>query len=209
MEKQRARTTEEKELRKIKLLSSAKKIFSEYGFQGTKITMITENAGLSPAAFYLYFKNKIEIYRILSIEGTELLTKMVEKALSIKVKKCAPRIKALAEAYFGFFQKERAYYDIITVHHLGQKDFFQNMNLVPQLEKQSLDLLKILAMIIEEGINSGEFKKLNAWKTAVTLWGMMDGVLLMEVRKTTGYIDLDIKSLTAQFQLLCLEALKK
>lgn len=209
MEKQRARTTEEKELRKIKLLSSAKKIFSEYGFQGTKITMITEDAGLSPAAFYLYFKNKIEIYRILSIEGTDLLTKMVEKALSVKAKKCAPRIKALAEAYFGFFQKERAYYDIITVHHLGQKDFFRNMNLVPQLEKQSLDLLKILAMIIEEGIHSGEFKKLNAWKTAVTLWGMMDGVLLMEVRKTTGYIDLDIKSLTAQFLLLCLEALKK
>lgn len=209
MEKLRARTDQEKEERKHKLLISAKKIFYEFGFQGTKITTITNDAGLSTAAFYLYFKSKVEVYRLLSIEGTKILTGMVQQALSNHLQTCEEKIGALAAAYIQFFTDEREYFDIITVHHLGHKDFFANMNLVTQLENMSLELLKTLSAIIQEGVAKGEFRPLDSWKTAVTLWGMMDGVLLMEVKKTTDYIGLDIKELTRHFLQLCLLSLKK
>ncbi len=208
MEKLRARTSAEKEVRRLKLLKSARTIFSENGFQGTKINMITEHAGLSPAAFYLYFKNKMEVYRLLSIDGTRILKDMISKALSSEKGDCVQLIKALSGAYFEFFLQEREYYEIISVHHLGQKVFFENMNLVPQLEALSLELLKILAEIIEEGVERKQLKKCDSWNTAVTLWGMMDGILLLEVRKTTGYTKTDIHSLHSRFLELCLDALR-
>ena len=208
MEKLRARTSAEKEVRRLKLLKSARTIFSENGFQGTKINMITEHAGLSPAAFYLYFKSKVEVYRLLSIDGTRILKDMISKALSSEKGDCVQLIKALSGAYFEFFLQEREYYEIISVHHLGQKVFFENMNLVPQLEALSLELLKILAEIIEEGIERKQLKKCDSWNTAVTLWGMMDGILLLEVRKTTGYTKTDINSLHSRFLELCLDALR-
>ncbi len=209
MEKQRARTSKEKALKSQKLLDSAKKIFSEYGFQGTTILMITKDAELSPAAFYLYFKSKVEVYRILSIEGTNILKEMIEKALSKKSGNGATRIMILVGAYFEFFRKERAYYDIITVHHLGQKDFFTNMNLVQELEKLSMGLLNILAEILDDGNKTGEFRAVDPWKTAATLWGMMDGVLMMAVRKTTDYIEVSIDILVEHFLDLCLASLIK
>ena len=207
MEKQRARTNEEKALKRQKLLDSAKKMFSEFGFQGTTILMITKDAELSPAAFYLYFKSKVEIYRILSLEGTDILREMIQKALPAKSVNGAARIMVLVSAYFEFFQQERAYYDIITVHHLGQKDFFANMNLVDELEKQSMGLLKILAGILDDGNKTGEFRWVDPWKTAATLWGMMDGVLMMAIRKTTDYIDVSIDLLVEQYLDLCLASL--
>ncbi len=207
MEKQRARTSKEKEIRRLKLLESARKIFSKNGFQDTKINMITEHAGLSPAAFYLYFKSKMEVYRLLSIDGTRILKSMIFEALCSEQGDCVQQIKAFSGAYFEFFLKEREYYEIIAVHHLGQKVFFENMNLVPQLETLSLELLKTLAEVIEEGVRQQLLKKCDSWNTAVTLWGMMDGVLLLEVRKTTGYTKTDIKSLHNRFLELCLDAL--
>ena len=209
MEKQRARTEAEKAFRRDKLLTAAKRLFSEHGFQGTKITMITSEAGLSPAAFYLYFKNKVEIYRTLSIDGTDILEGMIRKAVSSSAVSSAAKIEALAGAYFNFFMQKRAYYDIITVHHLGQKDFFTSMNLVPQLENRNLALLDILAAAIDEGIAAGEFRPVDAWKTAATMWAMMDGVLLLAVRRTTEYIRLDIDTLITHYLHLCLSALER
>lgn len=207
MQKQRARTEEEKEFRSQKIIESAKKLFSEKGFQGTKIGMITSDAGLSPAAFYLYFKNKFQVYRTISIIGTSILAEMIQSALSIEHDNSFDKIKALAGAYFNFYDQEREYYDIISVLHLGQKEFFKDNDLVPQLENQSLNLLKVLESIIQEGIKRKEFRKVDAWRTAVTLWGMMDGVLIMEIRGTTQYVELNISELISTFMDIVLSAL--
>lgn len=209
MDKLRARTGEEKDYRRKKLLASAKTLFSRHGFQGTKINMITTDAGLSPAAFYLYFKSKTDIYRELSLEGTRILKKMLHRALGKDYPDYGARITGLAIAYFDFFRTQRAYYDIITVHHLGQKEFFEDLKLVPELEAQGIALLNLLSSVIEQGMAAGQFRQLDPWKTAAGFWGMMDGILLMEVRGTTGYIDLDINTLTRAFIDHCLVLLKK
>ncbi len=208
MEKQRARTQEEKGFRRLKLIESAKKLFSEHGYQGTKINMITADAGLSPAAFYLYFKSKLHLYRSLSIIGATILTEMIEKALKSRGLSGEDKVRAVAGAYFSFFRDEREFYDIISVLHLGQTEFFTNQELVPHLEEQSLALLELLQTILDEGVSSGELKVDDTWKTSAVLWGMMDGVLLMEVKKATDYVKVDIETMTDHFLSLMLISLK-
>ena len=209
MEKLRARTGEEKDLRKKKLLAAAKHLFSTHGYQGTRINMITKEAGLSPAAFYLYFKGKTDIYRELCLEGTQVLSGMIREALTRNSDDHASRITALGRAYVDFFIRHRAYYDIITVHHLGQNDFFSDLDMVPELEARGTELLTLLSQVIESGIKAKEFSVTDPWKTAALLWAMMDGVLLMEVRQTTGYIDLNLETLIQHFFETVMAILKK
>jgi TetR/AcrR family transcriptional regulator len=187
MEKQRARSKSEKNLRVEKLGSSAKKLFSLHGYRGTTIEMITDDAGLSPAAFYLYYKNKLEVYRSLNRQGMDILESMITEALSASPVTASGKIRAIAGAYHRFFSEERELFDITAVLHLGNREFFSDFTMVPLLEKRTKTLLTLISSIIREGIKSGEFRRVDPWKTAVTLWGMMDGVLLLEVKKSTGF----------------------
>jgi AcrR family transcriptional regulator len=48
---------------KRKLLQAAEELFAKKGYQSTKISEIVANAGLTQAAFYLYFKSKEDIFQ--------------------------------------------------------------------------------------------------------------------------------------------------
>ncbi len=209
MNKLRARSRDEKLARREKLLASAKRHFSLHGYEATTIKMIAGDVSLTPGSFYQYFESKLEIYRALSILGMELLDEMITQSVSRPHKSSGDKIRAIAEAYYQFFSTEREYYDIIAVNHLGVREFFSNLKLVPVLEEGSKKLLSLLASIIKEGIASGEFRRVDSWKTAVTLWGFIDGVLILEVKKSTGFVNITLEDLIEQTISLVLAGLKK
>lgn len=62
------------EASKSKLLTSAEELFAQKGFHATTVSQIVKNAGLTQAAFYLYFKTKDEILE-------EMLAKFEERLL--------------------------------------------------------------------------------------------------------------------------------
>ncbi len=209
MNKLRARSRDEKLARREKLLASAKKYFSLHGYEATTIKMIAGDVSLTPGSFYQYFESKIEIYRTLSLMGMELLDEMISQSVSSPHKTGGDKIRAVAEAYYRFFSTEREYYDIIAVNHLGVREFFSNLKMVPVLEEGSKKLLSLLASVIREGIASGEFRRVDSWKTAVTLWGFIDGVLILEVKKSTGFVGIALEDLIEQTIGLVLAGLKK
>lgn len=57
------------EERKQQITSSAVKIFAQRGLPGTKISMITAEAGVSHGLFYHYFKTKEELFTSLVREA--------------------------------------------------------------------------------------------------------------------------------------------
>jgi len=209
MNKLRARSRDEKLARREKLLASAKKHFSLHGYEATTIKMIAGEVSLTPGSFYQYFGSKIEIYRTLSIMGMDILDAMIRRSVGRPHATAGEKIRAVAGAYYQFFSIEREYYDIIAVNHIGVREFFSNLKLVPVLEEGSKRLLSLLASIIKEGIASGEFQRVDAWKTAVTLWGFIDGVLILEVKKSTGFVKISIEDLVEQTIGLVLAGLKK
>ncbi|TAL36666.1 MAG: TetR/AcrR family transcriptional regulator [Spirochaetes bacterium] len=208
MNKLRARSDSEKQVRKDKILQSAKKVFSLHGYQPTTIKMITEDARLSPASFYLYYESKLEAYRALNLMGIDILEKMITESLGKQSPGAAKRLRAVSGAYFRFFTEERDLYNIIAINHLGVREFFSDLDMVPVLEGRTKVLLDLVASIIGEGIKSGEFRKVDPWKTAVTLWGMMDGVLILEVKQSVGYVDATIEELLRHMMDLVLKALE-
>jgi AcrR family transcriptional regulator len=56
------RTAERKEARRRLFLATAVRLFGEHGYAATTVPMIVEAAGSSTGAFYLYFKNKEDVF---------------------------------------------------------------------------------------------------------------------------------------------------
>lgn len=209
MKKQRARTGNEKEYRKEQLKKAALQLFAKKGFKSTTVEMITKKAHLSPAAFYLYFANKIAIYRQLNLDGIDILEQLIQDALQNAVKSPVNKLNALAHAYVNFFKEYQEYFYITEILHLGNTEFFYDTRMVKELEGSTLALLNIVASVIEEGIKTGEFKKIDPMKTAVALWGMIDGVLILEVKKSTGFTGYNIDALVQQMMDMVLGGIIK
>lgn len=207
MEKQRARTVGEKRERRDLILAAAKAEFSAHGYRGATVRTIAEAAGLTPGSVYQYFDSKLSLYRTLSLAGLDALERFIAESGAADPGGAADGVRALAGAYLRFFEEERQLYDIIVIDHLGVSDFFEDLSLVPELERRTEGLLSLLASLIEKGGRQGEFRRVDAKKTAVTLWGLIDGVLMLEVKRSTGFVGYGVRELLGHAVDLALSAL--
>lgn len=195
--KKRARSDEAKQDRKDAILASALRLFPEYGYQSTTIEMITDNCDLSPAAFYRYFESKTDVYRALNDMGIKVLQDLFSESLNGKNLSPWEKIEALAQSYYSFYMNHHELYEITAVLHLGQKDFFKNFNMVPQLEEKTKVLLLVIDSILKEGIETGVFRPVDTWKTSVALWGFMDGIIMLDEKRSTEFTETSLKQLVA------------
>jgi AcrR family transcriptional regulator len=100
--RRRARSKEAKALKRRTLLQAALDLFMAHGFQGTSIEMITDRAGESTGTFYLYFKNKVDIYRTLTNEGYEILNERLMESVSWPGMNTVAKISSAIQAYYRF-----------------------------------------------------------------------------------------------------------
>lgn len=62
-----------KTARRGEILEAATKVFAEKGYDGTRMSDIAEQAGITKGTIYLYFTNKEDVFRAITTEeaGTE------------------------------------------------------------------------------------------------------------------------------------------
>ena len=68
----------QQKMRRKQILDAAKRLFYEKGFSAATIEDIAQEAELSPAAIYLYFKNKDDLYASLNLQLLEYLAERLE-----------------------------------------------------------------------------------------------------------------------------------
>lgn len=196
--KPRARSHAAKQEKSASILEAALKLFSEHGFSGTTVEMITSAVDLSPGAFYVYFQSKLEIYRTLNAIGIDILKENISRAISWPGQGALSKLSAIAAAYHHFYCEHKEYYQVMAILHLGQKAFFRDLDMVVFLEEKTMEVLKVIAAIIEEGRAAGEIGPVDGWKTAVAFWGMVDGIILLEERNNTSFVKLSLDDLIKQ-----------
>jgi len=196
--KQRARSQEDKDLRRRKLLDSARGLFSENGYASTSIEMITEAAGVGTGTFYSYFSSKIEVFRVLYGEGIETLHAMIREAVSWPGMSTSARLSALAGAYYRFFREHRDLFDILTILHLKQRDFQEFEVLIDRVVEQSAGLFGTIQAVVEQGKDLGELNPMDPWKATCCLWSMMNGMMLLEQQGNLPYVGLSMEEVFKQ-----------
>ncbi|GIN73309.1 putative HTH-type transcriptional regulator YdgC [Bacillus sp. J14TS2] len=92
------------EVSREKILTAAEYLFAASGYHGTTVSQIVSEAGLTQAAFYLYFKSKKEILDEIFFNFEQQLAQFVETGQQIGQKDSSEVEEHLVQTYIGLFQ---------------------------------------------------------------------------------------------------------
>ena len=169
-----ARRPDSSEIRRNQILDAATKVFVRQGFQHARMDDIVEESGLSKGTLYWYFKSKEDIINailrrlftgdlenlesLVQAEGTasERLIRLTnDRVIGMK------RMSSLVPIIFDFYA--------VAVHQQWVQQF------IGEYFKHFRTLLEDL---IQQGIDTGEFRPVNATKTAISLASLYEGLTL-------------------------------
>ncbi len=174
------RKDREKFQRRRDIIAAAKEIFIARGYQATTMDEIAEKAEYSKGTIYLYFQSKDELYLSLLEEGTKILADKIYSGIE-DMTTSGEKLYKISDAYYEFYIEYPLYYQILFfLHH----EEFEANSVSPELHEKcfnsSVHLLKELEQIIMEGVQSGEFKEIDTWKTTFLVWSSALGIFFRE-----------------------------
>ncbi len=168
---------ERKELEKQKMrrqiLDTAMRLFLEEGFGNITIRRIAEKIEYSPAAIYLYFKDKDEILYTLHSEGFEELYRRQLTTLSIKDP--LKRLRKQGEVYVSFALENPEYYDLMFI--MGVKQIKEKKEWCIGI--RSYEFLK---ENVKECMDAGLFPGANTDIATFSLWSYVHGIASLIIR---------------------------
>lgn len=91
------------------ILDAARKLFLDRGYAGTRINNITDEAGVSRAGFYTYFKDKHEVVDILGVEPYKDCMRVVGMWDEMPKRPTVDEIRDWVQAYFDFMDVHGAF----------------------------------------------------------------------------------------------------
>ena len=113
------RTKQKEELRNA-ILSAAKDLFLEHGYEGFSLRQVAEEAGYSPTTIYLYFSDKDELLLHICLEGFQTFGRMLREGFESSDDP-RERLEALGEQYFKFGLENPANYRLMFMQRTDMR----------------------------------------------------------------------------------------
>ncbi len=173
--------TERKEKQKTEIrksiLDASIKLFVEEGFENVTIRKIADIIEYSPTTIYLYFKDKNEIFYQLHELGFQKMVAMNQNLANIK--NPLTRLYKMGENYINFGLAHPEFYDIMFILNAPMQTLegMENCDW-----KNGEAALHSLMEIIDECMKKGYIKKGNTQAVAMAIWGMVHGLVSLQIR---------------------------
>ena len=171
------RKEREKQQRRNEIIDAAERIFFSKGFYNATMEDVAEEAELSKATLYLYFKSKEDLHFGICERGLRILLEMFEKAVS-KNKSSFENLVEVGKAYVKFAHRHSNYFKCMI--HFEAKELHDmecDDCLLGNLD--NCPLLFLIRLIekgqIDKSIKSG----ISPEVTGHLLWSQTTGVLQM------------------------------
>lgn len=165
------------EERRAQIVDAAIKVFSRLGFKGSRMDDIVKESGLSKGLLYWYFKGKDAII-IAVLE--RLLAPEIEHVERIASSDRSPREKLKAVA-LDAISDIRAVNRLLPITFEYYSYAFRNKAVKKVLVEVFAKYYTVIQSIIEEGIASGAFRRIDARTAAVSFGAMLEGSLLLGI----------------------------
>jgi AcrR family transcriptional regulator len=177
------RKEREKERRRQQIIVAAKRVFSEKGFNKATMEDIAREAELSPGTLYLYFKNKEELYASLSLRILQYLHIRVSHVNKEPGLDPVGKLDALIDAMHDVYDFDPLI--IINMFHLQCSETLKNLSeeMLIEIKELSRKSIGSIAIIFQEGIDSGVFLDKHPTALADIFWSLFSGVVLWEASK--------------------------
>jgi len=167
-----------------RLFAAAKPLFERYGFRKTTIEEICTEAGVSKRTFYEEFSDKADFFHELLHHRSRRFRDDFAAALS-GAGGAREKVELFLETYADLIREEPIYRTIFETPELmticAKKDSWQS--------EQSI--VRILGDLIQEGVDAGEFRPMDARIAAWLVGIMLDDVYLVlpELFKLPGALE--------------------
>ena len=148
------------------ILKAAERIYAECGLAGARTEAIAAAAGVNKALLYYYFKSKEGLYQ--AVVGSQL-REFQEQASEV--------LSAAGPAGPILMRYVSYHFDFIGTHP-NYPRIFQRMMMEEDralertIREFSLPLKKMLARVLERGMRSGEFRRMDTGHTIVSIAGL-------------------------------------
>ena len=182
------RREREKEQRRQHFIDVGQAVFVESGYDGASIDAIAHRAEFSKRSVYLYFRDKRELFHAVVLRGLRQLNDVLSASIQ-QVETGIPRLYALADAYYRFFQDERGFFDLILDYEMRDYHYAKpraEMGNYGQLCQEMNDRnTELVAEAVRQTIQAGESHTggLNALQLTLIVWGQVVGILQMIARR--------------------------
>src|SRR5215469_5741200 len=180
------RRQEEKEARRDSIVDAAETVFSSRGFESATMADIAEQARLSRALVYFYFKDKDELMVAITLRALQLLRRNFERTAA-KANTGLEKIVAIGRAYIEFGQTQPEYFRAIARGETKSSEPDSELELACQAEASKV--FRVTADSVRQGIQDGsidpELGDPDAY--AVLLWGLVHGVVQVSAAKTSMF----------------------
>ncbi|MGD2294648.1 MAG: TetR/AcrR family transcriptional regulator [Candidatus Aminicenantes bacterium] len=168
------------------LLEAAEKVFTQKGYSLTTVDDIAKEAQFSKATIYRYFKSKSEIFiQVIMSSFEELLLELED--LRQKELSAEEKIRELIRATLVYFHRKKNTVRIFYAEKdamrkilgMDPKEHFSHASLQTRIPKGFLvkarEITRTLTFIIKQGIETGEFKRIDAEQAGSVLGAMIRG----------------------------------
>ena len=165
------------EERKGQIMNAAEEVFMQKGFDNARMDDIAEETGLSKGTLYLYYKSKNDLIiaildRIFqrefrAFENIDLSNVSATETMGLFTDTVANDIKI-------FLRLMPIAYEFLALA-------FRNKSVQGVLKIYVNRYMNILIPIIQKGIDSGEFRSVDAHEVAIASGAIMEGTMLIWV----------------------------
>ena len=173
----------QQKMRRKQILDAAKRLFHAKGFTAATMEDIAQEAELSPAAIYLYFKNKDDLYVSLNLQLLEYLSDRLERLYLQEGLDAEEKVEALKDLFYDVYNFDPLI--LINLFHLQASDGLRNLppKRLSQLNELAGKSLKNLAGIFDQGKDEGRYEDYHSTALADIVWIIFTGAVLWEESK--------------------------
>ncbi len=140
------------ELRKKQILDTATKVFAQRGFQEATITEIAKEAKVSEASIYEYFSTKEGLLFSIPAQSSQTLFETMAFHLKL-IRGAGNKLRAIVYLLMDSYQSHPEFAAVLMLFLKHNKKFIDTPG--HHVIKEGV---KQITRVIEEGIESGEFK---------------------------------------------------
>ena len=164
------RKEREKEELQKSILTAAREVFLEKGFDQTSIRSIAQRIEYSPTTIYLYFKDKDAIIYALHTEGFQLLVSKMEVLNSVE--NPFERLKAMGRIYLQFAADHPDYYDLMFV----QKSPMNKLDEDHEVWQEGMSTFEGLKFSVQQCMDQGYLSFMDVEAGSYLLWSALHGM---------------------------------
>jgi AcrR family transcriptional regulator len=212
------RRQKRREENKISILKAAESVLARKGYSFATMDDIAEEAQFSKATLYQYFKSKGNMFYEIILNS---LDDMNRELVRIREKSIGSgeKLKEIIRYTFEFFEQKE---NISRIFLMERNFILKFFNFMAERQKQAMDnqdlkyfkninpkrkvLRDVVTKILADGVESGEFRRMNVQDTAYVFTSLLHGFYFTKFWRKKRY---DIEEETNLIHGIFLEGIKK